>query len=250
MANAAANSSKRMAGKVALVVGGGADGPPREGEKISIGNGRATAILCAREGASVVVADLSLALAKETADFIRADAEYQASERFAADVEYWKDRFRTLPAALVERKAFGDRIDHARSVLTLERPLYDRVAAFAGANGVSTFHVLLAALYEGRWLVIAATLLAVAGGAIYAFTAAPIYRTDALVQVEDKASQAQGLKELSEMFGAEAAASTEIELIGSRAVISHVVDVLHLDIVAAYEAVQQAGTAGAHEAAS
>jgi NAD(P)-dependent dehydrogenase (short-subunit alcohol dehydrogenase family) len=73
-----------LAGKVALIVGGGADGPPRAGEKISIGNGRATAIECAREGAAVVVADLSLALAKETADFIR--DEGGAAEAVEADV--------------------------------------------------------------------------------------------------------------------------------------------------------------------
>ncbi|HUO05606.1 MAG TPA: SDR family NAD(P)-dependent oxidoreductase [Candidatus Binataceae bacterium] len=68
-----ANAEGRLAGKVALIVGGGADGPPLPGEKISIGNGRATAILCAREGARVIVADRAMALAKETADFIRAE---------------------------------------------------------------------------------------------------------------------------------------------------------------------------------
>ncbi len=45
----------RLDGKVALIVGGGADGPPNAGETLSIGNGRATAILCAREGAAVMV---------------------------------------------------------------------------------------------------------------------------------------------------------------------------------------------------
>src|SRR5712672_856797 len=58
----------RLAGKVALIVGGGADGPAKTGEKLSIGNGRATAILCAREGASEMVADRSLELAEQTAD--------------------------------------------------------------------------------------------------------------------------------------------------------------------------------------
>lgn len=56
----------RLTGKVALIVGGGADGPPKTGEKLSIGNGRATAIMCAREGASVMVADRALNLALET----------------------------------------------------------------------------------------------------------------------------------------------------------------------------------------
>lgn len=53
----------RLDGKVALIVGGGADGPPNTGESLSIGNGRATAILCAREGAAVMVADRSETLA-------------------------------------------------------------------------------------------------------------------------------------------------------------------------------------------
>ena len=62
----------RLDGKIALIVGGGADGPPNAGEQLSIGNGRATAIMCAREGASVMVADLNLALAEETAGAISA----------------------------------------------------------------------------------------------------------------------------------------------------------------------------------
>src|SRR5260370_17565365 len=61
----------RLAGKVALIGGGGAAGPAKTGEKISIGNGRATAIMCAREGAAVMVADRSLDLAQQTATAIR-----------------------------------------------------------------------------------------------------------------------------------------------------------------------------------
>src|SRR5207253_4847011 len=63
----------RLDGKVALIVGGGANGPPNPGEPIAIGNGRATAIMCAREGASVMVADRDAALAHETAAAIRAE---------------------------------------------------------------------------------------------------------------------------------------------------------------------------------
>jgi NAD(P)-dependent dehydrogenase (short-subunit alcohol dehydrogenase family) len=63
----------RLEGKVALVVGGGTDGPPRPGEEVAIGNGRATAILCAREGAAVVVADLKQDRADETIELIRSE---------------------------------------------------------------------------------------------------------------------------------------------------------------------------------
>ena len=55
-----------LAGKVALISGGGAAG---EG----IGNGRAAAILLARAGAKVLVADRELTLAERTVEMIAAE---------------------------------------------------------------------------------------------------------------------------------------------------------------------------------
>src|SRR3954453_6201806 len=57
----------RVADKVAIVVGGG----QQPGE--TIGNGRATAVLLAREGARVLVVDRSLELAEETVAMIAAE---------------------------------------------------------------------------------------------------------------------------------------------------------------------------------
>ncbi len=74
----------RLDGKVVLISGGGADGPPAPGETVAIGNGRATAILCAREGASVMVTDRSLALARETVELIA--AEGGTAQAMEADV--------------------------------------------------------------------------------------------------------------------------------------------------------------------
>src|ERR1700733_16229171 len=74
----------RLTGKVALIVGGGADGPAKAGDKLSIGNGRATAIMCAREGASVMVVDRSLELAQQTAAAIR--EEGGRADAVASDV--------------------------------------------------------------------------------------------------------------------------------------------------------------------
>jgi NAD(P)-dependent dehydrogenase (short-subunit alcohol dehydrogenase family) len=74
----------RLDGKIALIMGGGANGPPNPGEELSIGNGRATAIMCAREGAAVMVADRDAALAHETASAIR--AEEGRADSCAADV--------------------------------------------------------------------------------------------------------------------------------------------------------------------
>jgi NAD(P)-dependent dehydrogenase (short-subunit alcohol dehydrogenase family) len=69
--------SGRLAGKVAIVVGGG----QTPGD--TIGNGRATAILFAREGARVVVVDRRLDSAEETVAMI--EAEGHGAEAAAAD---------------------------------------------------------------------------------------------------------------------------------------------------------------------
>src|SRR5258708_25558351 len=55
-----------LTGKVAIVSGGGAAGD-------GIGNGRAAAILLARAGTRVVVADLDLKLAERTVELIKAE---------------------------------------------------------------------------------------------------------------------------------------------------------------------------------
>jgi NAD(P)-dependent dehydrogenase (short-subunit alcohol dehydrogenase family) len=71
----------RVAGKVAVVVGGG----QTPGE--TIGNGRATAILLAREGARVVVADRDLASAQDTVDLIFGEDGEAAAEQVDATDE-------------------------------------------------------------------------------------------------------------------------------------------------------------------
>jgi len=53
-----------LSGKVAVVMGGGAAGS-------GVGNGRAAAILLAREGARVVVVDRAIALAEQTVLMIK-----------------------------------------------------------------------------------------------------------------------------------------------------------------------------------
>jgi NAD(P)-dependent dehydrogenase (short-subunit alcohol dehydrogenase family) len=65
----------RMRGKVAIVVGGGQTGGD------SIGNGRATALVFAREGARVMVADRDLESASETAELITKEGGQAAAQR-------------------------------------------------------------------------------------------------------------------------------------------------------------------------
>ncbi|GAA1540072.1 NAD(P)-dependent dehydrogenase (short-subunit alcohol dehydrogenase family) [Microbacterium ginsengiterrae] len=68
----------RLSGRKILVVGGG---QAQHGDDDVPGNGRAVSILAGREGAAVVVADLSLELAEETARLVRAEgvASYAVS---------------------------------------------------------------------------------------------------------------------------------------------------------------------------
>jgi NAD(P)-dependent dehydrogenase (short-subunit alcohol dehydrogenase family) len=68
-------TSSRLAGKTAIVVGGG------QTPGLTVGNGRATALLFAREGAGVLVADRDLASAHETAEMIRSDGGAAAAIR-------------------------------------------------------------------------------------------------------------------------------------------------------------------------
>jgi NAD(P)-dependent dehydrogenase (short-subunit alcohol dehydrogenase family) len=69
--------SGRVQGKVAIVVGGG------QTPGATIGNGRATAMLLAREGARVLVVDRDLASAQDTVDMILAEGH----EAFAMAAE-------------------------------------------------------------------------------------------------------------------------------------------------------------------
>ena len=69
-----------LAGKVAIVSGGGAAGD-------GIGNGRAAAILLARSGSRIVVADRDLKLAERTVDMIKAEGGGAIAYAFDATKE-------------------------------------------------------------------------------------------------------------------------------------------------------------------
>jgi tyrosine-protein kinase Etk/Wzc len=85
-------------------------------------------------------------------------------------------------------------------------------------------------LLAGRWLVVLATAAALALGGAYAFLAAPVYRSDALVQVEDKKSMGGLLGDLSSVLGEASPAETEIEILKSRALVGAAVRELKLDL--------------------
>lgn len=85
-------------------------------------------------------------------------------------------------------------------------------------------------LVDRRRLIMAATLGTFILALLYALLATPVYRADALLQVEEKQGGVPGFSELSEIFVQQSSAQTEIELIRSRMVLGEVIDQLHLDI--------------------
>ena len=97
MATAQAPDDRGLAGKVAIVTGGGAAGT-------GIGNGRAAAILLARAGTRVIVVDKALDLADKTVAMIKDDggeavaleADLTREEDCAAMVKTALDRFGRL----------------------------------------------------------------------------------------------------------------------------------------------------------
>jgi NAD(P)-dependent dehydrogenase (short-subunit alcohol dehydrogenase family) len=83
--------SKRLQGKVAIVVGAGSSGP-------GCGTGKASAVLFAREGARVLAVDLNEGAAAETKAIV--DREGGVCEIFQADASSARDSAATVDACL------------------------------------------------------------------------------------------------------------------------------------------------------
>ncbi|HWW04758.1 polysaccharide biosynthesis tyrosine autokinase [Collimonas sp.] len=92
---------------------------------------------------------------------------------------------------------------------------------------------ILDVLLDNRRLICLVTLACIVIGALYAFLGTPIYKADILVQVEDNSPSAAAsnvLADMSSMFDLKSTAPAEIEILGSRLVVSRSVDNLHLFI--------------------
>src|SRR2546421_8673519 len=117
--------SARLAGKVAIVAGAGASGAV-------IGNGQATAMVFAREGAKVVCADAVEDRARDTVDMIA--KEGGTASAFRADVSNAAD-CKAMVQAVVERYGRLDILDNnvgisvRADVLEVTEEQWDRVMA-------------------------------------------------------------------------------------------------------------------------
>jgi NAD(P)-dependent dehydrogenase (short-subunit alcohol dehydrogenase family) len=113
----------RLKDKVALVVGAGSIGP-------GWGNGKAAAVLFAREGAAVLCADVNPKAAQETADIIR--SEGGTAQAVAADVSKHRD-IAGMVRGCIDRFGRIDVLDynvglaHVGGVVDLPEEDWDRI---------------------------------------------------------------------------------------------------------------------------
>ncbi len=90
---------------------------------------------------------------------------------------------------------------------------------------------ILRVLFDHKGLIIAIVSLFFAVGLAYAILATPIYQADAMIQIEPKKVGIEGTPEVNNKPMSVSQATTEIELIKSRALLGKVVDDLKLNIV-------------------
>ena len=91
---------------------------------------------------------------------------------------------------------------------------------------------LLLLLWSKKFLIVGLMLLGFLIGSLIASTKTPMYRADALIQLEDKNNGISLSQDITEMMSNESSAVTEIEILKSRMVLDKAVRELQLDIVA------------------
>lgn len=93
---------------------------------------------------------------------------------------------------------------------------------------------LLGILIDAKWLILVTTILFAAGGVAVALLSTPIYKADALIQIEQKSSGGISslVGDMGELFSQESSATTEIEIIKSRMILGDTVDKFNLATVA------------------
>lgn len=96
--------------------------------------------------------------------------------------------------------------------------------------GLATY---LDVLFENRWLIASIAFVVALLGVAYAFAVKPVYEASMLIQVEEEGRPNDSkniLGEMASLFEVKAAATSEMELLRSRLVISRAVDNLRLYI--------------------
>jgi tyrosine-protein kinase Etk/Wzc len=101
------------------------------------------------------------------------------------------------------------------------------------AGGISLGEIL-ANLWDGRYIILATTLLALLLGSYYGWRKSPIYQVEAMLQIEDKkgSSGSPMMEALNSLMDQAAKSAAEMEIIRSNLVLGRTVEALSLDIQA------------------
>ncbi|MCR9940597.1 polysaccharide biosynthesis tyrosine autokinase [Vibrio owensii] len=96
---------------------------------------------------------------------------------------------------------------------------------------------LFGILIDAKWFIIGIMLLFATMGIAVALLSTPIYKADALIQIEQKSSGGISamVGDMGDLFAAESSATTEIEIIKSRMILGDTVDKFNLSTIATPE---------------
>ncbi|MCC5881189.1 MAG: polysaccharide biosynthesis tyrosine autokinase [Halomonas sp.] len=89
---------------------------------------------------------------------------------------------------------------------------------------------LVGVLLDNKWLIMLVTAIFAVAAVVHVQLATPIYRADALVQVEGKTGLSNPLSEVRSLLGDEPKTDAELEILRSRMVLGQAVDQERLDI--------------------
>ena len=105
--------------------------------------------------------------------------------------------------------------------------------ATEAASDVVDLGKLFGILLDAKWTILVTTFLFAVGGVSVALLSTPVYKADALLQIESKNSGGIGslVGDMGELFAQESSATTEIEIIKSRMILGDTVDKFNLTTV-------------------
>ncbi|MCG9674500.1 polysaccharide biosynthesis tyrosine autokinase [Vibrio chagasii] len=94
---------------------------------------------------------------------------------------------------------------------------------------------LLGILLDAKWLIMLTTFIFAVLGIAFALLSTPVYKADALIQIEEKSSGgiSSMVGDMGELFSQESSATTEVEIIKSRMILGETVDKFNLTTVTA-----------------
>src|SRR5690606_1741139 len=106
----------------------------------------------------------------------------------------------------------------------------ETAAGVPGTEDEIDLRELVGVLVDRKWWIVAVTAAFFVLSVAYVLLAAPVYRAQAMVQVESQMPSIPGLSDLTSITGGSVPSTTEVALLRSRTVVGAAVDELHLDI--------------------